>query len=113
MELSGIALVVMDKAGSGNAAGAGAASSGGAMGTGPQGQHWERQGAKHCWGQPWWALLSLLRANPGCAAWEKGPWQGLGDARPGAAELPPPWLPAGVGWDGGCFGIRSGSGGAE
>lgn len=58
MELSGIALVVVNDAGSGNA---GAASYGGAMGTGPQGQHWQRQGAKHCWG--------IAEPAP-CPSWE-------------------------------------------
>lgn len=52
-------LVAMSRAGPGNVGGAGAASSVDAVGTG------KGHGAQRCWGQHWWALLSLLRASPG------------------------------------------------
>lgn len=118
----GMPLVMMSRAGSGNVGGAGAASSVGAVGTGSQGQHWERPRSQALLGP---ALVGIAEPAPrvpilGASStnWEKGPRQGLRalgvpGSRPGAAELPPPGLAAAVGWDGGCFGIRSGSGGAE
>lgn len=121
-ELSGVPLAGMNKAGAGNVGGAGAASPEGAVGTGSHGQHWERPRSQALLGL---ALVGIAEPAP-ClpipgawsTGWEKGPWQGVGDlgvpgSRPGAAELPPSWLPAGLGCDGGCFGIRSGSGGAK
>lgn len=104
----GTQLVMMNKSGSGSV-GLEAASSTGTMGAGSRRQCWRTAMEQHAAGAAgagWWVLLRT------CCSWAPSEHE-LGQGAASGWTWCPEELAAGVGWDGGCIQIRSGSGGAE